>query len=137
MISKLFIVLVTLVSVCSCVNDSSDKNVLDSKLHVTLTDERLVTFDPYLIYVYSPTCVHCNNIKDYVVYYQNNKTLDIYYLNAYIIDLDIDDKSNIGISIEYLESIKGTPTLLYIREMIIKDEIIGSSEISSYLIEIS
>ena len=84
----------------------------------------------YYAYVYSPTCGHCNEIKQEVIRYSLYNYGTLYFVQ-YTKDIPIIDDPLVVIDKSCVEDlgIVGTPSMFRIVDRVVKENIVGSKEI--------
>lgn len=134
---SLTFILLTLLSSCSIRNDSDliyeDYNQLE-EYQITWRDLFSQSNSEYFVYIYSLSCLHCQNIKEEVISFVISEKYPT-YLIEYTKDIPISNNVEdcIGSS-SYVEvTIKGTPSLLQIKNGYLILNVAGSKEISSVL----
>ena len=130
-------ILLTLLSSCSIRNDSDliyeDYNQLE-EYQITWRDLFSQSNSEYFVYIYSLSCLHCQNIKEEVISFVISEKYPT-YLIEYTKDIPISNNVEdcIGSS-SYVEvTIKGTPSLLQIKNGYLILNVAGSKEILSVL----
>ena len=132
---KLFLCLLPLALLgCQKVTTSSEMLSLDysdfEDNHIEWSEIFNFPTDSYYVYIYSPTCGHCKDIKEYVLQFAYlNK--DGFYFVTYSSEITVitnvesiigkDDYQDVGIV--------GTPTLFLIQNHILSNVFTGSKEI--------
>lgn len=93
--------------------------------------------DDYFVYIYSPICGHCNEIKQEVISYSLDH--DNFYYILFNKDIKITDNLLISIGATNIDdvSIVGTPTLLHIELGVLTENIVGSHAIVETLTNLS
>ena len=134
---SLTFILLTLLSSCSITNHSDliyeDYNQLE-EYQITWRDLFLQSNSEYFVYIYSLSCLHCQNIKEEVINFVISEKYPT-YLIEYTKDIPISNNVEdcIGSS-SYVEvTIKGTPSLLQIKNGYLILNAAGSKEILSVL----
>ena len=134
---SLTFILLTLLSSCSITNHSDliyeDYNQLE-EYQITWRDLFLQSNSEYFVYIYSLSCLHCQNIKEEVINFVISEKYPT-YLIEYTKDIPISNNVEdcIGSS-SYVEvTIKGTPSLLQIKNGYLILNVAGSKEILSVL----
>lgn len=134
---SLTFILLTLLSSCSITNHSDliyeDYNQLE-EYQITWRDLFLQSNSEYFVYIYSLSCLHCQNIKEEVISFVISEKYPT-YLIEYTKDIPISNNVEdcIGSS-SYVEvTIKGTPSLLQIKNGYLILNVAGSKEILSVL----
>lgn len=87
----------------------------------------------YFVYFYSPTCSHCNRIKNVIIEYAltNESMYFIRFSDDVVVSGDV--KNTIGVnSIDNL-SILGTPSLLEVKNKVVETNIAGERAILEFL----
>ena len=83
----------------------------------------------YLVFFYSPTCNHCEEIIEDVQEFARSEIVKLYYLNIKEQDEKIpvsnEIKSTIGVSDISDLFIAGTPTIIEVFEGVVKDNVAG------------
>lgn len=137
-ILKSILFVFTLLLSCSTKTDSSISMEKDYDSYIYLHikwEEIFKQFEThYLIYVYSASCGHCNEIKNEVLCFIDLNIIPV-YLIVFEKGIPISNKeeSKIGISSIDELSIIGTPSLIDIEEGIVKNNLGGSNKILDYL----
>lgn len=134
---SLTFILLTLLSSCSIINGSDliyeDYNQLE-EYQITWKDLFSQSNSEYFVYIYSLSCLHCQNIKEEVISFVIGEKYPT-YLIEYTKDIPISNNVEdcIGTS-SYVEvTIKGTPSLLQIKNGYLILNVAGSKEILSVL----
>ena len=134
---SLTFILLTLLSSCSITNHSDliyeDYNQLE-EYQITWRDLFSQSNSEYFVYIYSLSCLHCQNIKEEVICFVISEKYPT-YLIEYTKDIPISNNVEdcIGSS-SYVEvTIKGTPSLLQIKNGYLILNVAGSKEILSVL----
>ena len=134
---SLTFILLTLLSSCSITNHSDliyeDYNQLE-EYQITWRDLFSQSNSEYFVYIYSLSCLHCQNIKEEVINFVISEKYPT-YLIEYTKDIPISNNVEdcIGSS-SYVEvTIKGTPSLLQIKNGYLILNVAGSKEILSVL----
>ncbi len=132
---KLFLYLFTLALLgCQKVTTSSEKLSLDyldfEDNHIEWTEIFNFPMDSYYVYIYSPTCGHCKDIKEYVLQFAYLHK-DGFYFVTYSSEITVitNVESVIGKDNYQDVGIVGTPTLFLIQNHILSDVFTGSKEI--------
>lgn len=134
---SLTFILLTLLSSCSIRNDSDliyeDYNQLE-EYQITLKDLFSQSNSEYFVYIYSFSCLHCQNIKEEVISFVISEKYPT-YLIEYTKDIPISNNVEdcIGSSSYADVTIKGTPSLLQIKNGYLILNVAGSKEILSVL----
>lgn len=134
---SLTFILLTLLSSCSITNHSDliyeDYNQLE-KYQITWKDLFSQSNSEYFVYIYSLTCLHCQNIKEEVISFVISEKYPT-YLIEYTKDIPISNNVEdcIGSSSYADVTIKGTPSLLQIKNGYLILNVAGSKEILSVL----
>ena len=91
-------------------------------------------FDLYYVYLYSPTCAHCNSIKNEMIEYVLGDNQHLFFISSSA-EHNISDNVNPNQHIDSLENlyIKGYPTLLKLTEKVVTKNIAGVKEIKQEL----
>lgn len=73
----------------------------------------LVEEDNYYVYLFSPTCSHCNQIKNRMIEYALNPTIPLYFVQEST-SVEINDSKANDLNVDNLDDlgIRGYPTLL-------------------------
>ena len=132
---KLFLCLFPLVLFgCQKATSSSEILSLDysdfEDNHIEWTSIFNFPLDSYYIYIYSPICGHCKDIKEYVLQFAYlNK--DSFYFVTYSSEIPVitNVESIIGKNNYQDVGIVGTPTLFLIENHILSNVFTGSKEI--------
>ncbi|MBR2507108.1 MAG: hypothetical protein IKB70_09495 [Bacilli bacterium] len=127
----------TLLSSCSITNDSDliyeDYNQLE-EYQITWKDLFSQSNSEYFVYIYSLSCLHCQNIKEEIISFVISEKYPTYLIEC---TKDIPISNNIEDCIgssSYVDVvIKGTPSLLQIKNGYLILNIAGSKEILSVL----
>lgn len=127
----------TLLSSCSITNGSDliyeDYNQLE-EYQITWRDLFSQSNSEYFVYIYSLSCLHCQNIKEEVISFVISEKYPT-YLIEYTKDIPISNNVEdcIGSSSYVDVAIKGTPSLLQIKNGYLILNVAGSKEILSVL----
>ena len=121
---------------CSKNNMISQTEVSEELSYTLIEDKTIewdqifdVELDDYYTYIYSPTCGHCNEIKNTVINYGLNH--DDFFFVLYNKDIPvITEKDSIigNTSIEEI-GVVGTPSLFHILNGVLIENIVGSNAI--------
>lgn len=134
---SLTFILLTLLSSCSITNSSDliyeDYNQLE-EYQITWKDLFSLSNSEYFVYIYSLSCLHCQNIKEEVISFVISEKYPT-YLIEYTKDIPISNNVEdcIGSSSYVDVTIKGTPSLLQIKNGYLILNVAGSKEILSVL----
>ena len=134
---SLTFILLTLLSSCSITNHSDliyeDYNQLE-EYQITWRDLFSQSNSEYFVYIYSLSCLHCQNIKEEVISFVISEKYPT-YLIEYTKDISISNNVEdcIGSSSYVDITIKGTPSLLQIKNGYLILNVAGSKEILSVL----
>ena len=105
----------------------------DVKTHIDWYDSFKQEEDDYLIYYYSPTCSHCNSIKQEVISYYLSEKEPIYFVNTQLNSRFGPTKDLIGICDIESFYIFGTPFLIRVMNYRVADYYPGVSKILEYI----
>lgn len=139
--SKL-IFLPCLFSLVSCQNNdiSSEESKASEHDYGEIIDRQiewnglfLVGIPQYFVYFYSPTCSHCNQIKNVIIEYalKDERMYFVKYSDEIRIAPDIEN--TIGATSVDDVAILGTPSLIEISNSVLKMNIAGTKAILTYL----
>lgn len=117
-------------------NDSGEYNFED-KEHISWWDCLKQIEDHYLVFFYSETCTHCQEIKEDVLAFSNDNIVKMYFVNTREqeekVPLDDDVDHTIGLSDLESFSIVGTPTIIEVTKWIITVNAAGKDNCLSLL----
>ena len=129
-----FLLLPLLVSSCSEIEERPFRNYHEIK-------DRLISWndvfnqeeDYYLIYYYSERCVHCNDIKQDVLYYYFNITTSMYFVCTDY-EIVVGPKEDLR-GIDNVDDfyIFGTPFITEIKDHIVLNYYAGTEEILAFI----
>ncbi len=88
----------------------------------------------YYVYFYSEQCYYCESFKsDFFDYISTSK--NIFFLLSYQPEIPIKKDIDMTIGAESLDKMwfGGTPSLIYLENNVVKDNVLGVQNISSYL----
>ena len=111
----------------------SPKQILDYsdvELYEIEWSEILSNDDEYFAYVYSPTCFHCQEIKQEILEARIIRNINLYYIK-YNKDIDIVSERDLLIDVDNVEDlgILGTPSLFQIKDHKTVNYFAGKTEI--------
>ena len=140
---------ITSLSLTSCFSKGSASSSFSNSLDVT--SEREFTYvdvidmtiswndifsierDNYYVYFYSRTCLHCNELKQFVIEMALNRD-DIYFVEACSdIKYIKENETNLGVSSIDEFGIRGYPSLIKIEAGEVTKNLVGSAQIKKEL----
>ena len=133
----LFLLLIPLVLISGCQRPAETK--IDHNYHETKND--LIFWDnvfaqeqdDYLVYFYSESCGHCNEIKQDVITFYLKELIDMYFVCTDIDAVFGPTKNLIGVNTIDDFYIFGTPFLTRIKEHAVSEYYVGSNAIRNYI----
>ena len=134
----LFCLLCSMLIGCSNSKNTADSLSLDYQdfeaQHIEWSTIFDIPQDAYLIYIYSPYCGHCKDIKDEVLSFANENK-EVFYFVVYSNEITVLNNTEpiIGKSSYQDVGILGTPTLFFINNHVLVDVFTGSQEIIATL----
>lgn len=93
-------------------------------------NEILIQEGDYLVYIFSYNCIHCNNLKSFIIDFAKSGIYPIYFYH-FDENLSICGKDNDSNPFDFC--ICGTPTLLDIKNHIIENNICGELGVKNYI----
>lgn len=139
--SKLLL-LSSIISLTSCglvETTIEEEKLLDYPEEKTILWDECFTIESndYYLYFYSETCGHCKNLKEDILSFYSNTTLDLYFVNVtnyYVYGNDVD--SLIGVYTLEKLFIPGTPFLLEVKNFLIFRYYMGVTQIKNFIYKI-
>lgn len=90
--------------------------------------------EEYFVYVFSYDCFHCKEIKDKVMTFSSNCEIEVLFLEySNVIPIRSNVSKTIGVSDLNEVYIKGTPTLILIKNGVIMLNVGGKAEVLSII----
>lgn len=88
----------------------------------------------YYVYIFSNSCIHCNEIKNEIIDFDNNITISMYFIQfSPQINVNKDIESTIGCNNIEDFSILGTPSLILIKDKLVVINLGGKKAILNHL----
>lgn len=137
----LFLATIFSISICGCQMKSNEDSNTNRQYDYSDVEEKKIEWnelfsiekESYLVYIYSPTCGHCNEIKQSVIEFALQS--DDFYFVLFAKEINVGNHIENSIGADNIDEvvILGTPTLLVIRNHVLTDNIAGSSTILTTL----
>ena len=105
----------------------------DVESHIDWYDSFKQEEDDYLVYYYSPTCSHCNSIKQEVISYYLSEKESLFFVNTQLNSKFGPTKELTGICDIESFYIFGTPFLIRVKDFRVADYYPGVTKILDYL----
>lgn len=121
---------------CTKTNQKKEFDYDDYKSNIILFD-RVFSVDSkkYYVYLFSKSCLHCNQIKDDIFKFIDRKIIELYLLEYYEeIPINYNVENTIGVSNINGLFFRGTPSVVEIVNHVVSNNIIGSNAVIEFLI---
>lgn len=137
---KVLFLTLLIVSLSSCTNQESKKEVVEHSYDEVI-DQSIswleifsISEKDYLLYFYSETCPHCQEIKNEIIEYSLSVSEPFYFVKeseGFVYRTNIEDTIQVS-TLEFF-FIKGTPTLVEIKDKKVNKNIAGVTKIRDYI----
>lgn len=139
---RFYILFTVMLSLCSCSTKNEEKEERRVNHNYEEVSDKRVSWsqifkqenDDYLCYFYSETCGHCQNLKNEIIEYSFTSPIPFYFVKNspdFIVSENIED--TIGVSSLEHFFIKGTPSLIEIKNKKVNKNIAGEIKIRDYI----
>jgi len=135
---KKIIILISTIMLFSCSGSNQDKSIIIKPheyneiehLKINWIDSLNQNTNNYLIYFYQNHCAHCYDIKNEVITYALEGKIKIYFCNDInIVFYEGDLNETIGKSNIDEVFINGTPSIIEVKQKVVKDNVCGSNKV--------
>lgn len=130
-------ILILCLALVACGQNASSKVInydySDVESHIDWYDSFKQEENNYLVYYYSPTCSHCNSIKQEIISYYLSEVEVLYFVNTQLNSKFGPTKDLTGICDINSFHIFGTPFLIRVKDYKVADYYPGMSKILDYL----
>ena len=126
---KLIVILILTLSIVltSCEEQSTglDYDMFESLIHKSYQEAENKIPNRYILYYYSESCSHCNDVKQEILtFIQNYDGLDVYLMN--VGSQEVNDSSQFS-------EFRGTPSLFIIAQGEIVETYVGTTQVRSFI----
>lgn len=135
-----FIPIVLLLTSCGETTNSKEEKHYDykdyEKFKIDWKNLFFTAKTHYFVYIYSESCLHCKEIKDYILPYFDDENFDIFLIEfSNQIPTDYDIEKTIGKTDVESMWIFGVPTLIEIDNQMVVNNVAGKDEVLALLEE--
>ncbi|MEC9485699.1 MAG: thioredoxin family protein [Candidatus Izemoplasma sp.] len=114
---------------CEETSDGLDYEMFRSNIYTSYDEVENITPNRYIVYYYSETCSHCNDVKQEILsFFKTYEGLDFYLMN--VASKDVNDSSQFS-------EFRGTPSLFIIAQGAVVETYVGTTQVRAFIDEYS